>query len=167
VEESRRDELAKEVAWLQKSKHRLRFRFSFSITSSPRCLIHHSRIRRKSPGRTGLPARLAAECQRLPKNHATFQIRQRKTKPSKAGYAMKASEQQTVWFFRIRTPTAIPLCDAYTSLSLGRSCISTKPTGSRCSLTTMRSSMLRSLKMRRASTAISVSRAETGLGVMT
>ena len=56
---------------------------------------------------------------------------------------------------------------AQTALSLGRSCESMRPIGSRFELTTIRSSMLRSLKIWMASAAKASSRRQIGLRVMT
>ena len=47
-------------------------------------------------------------------------------------------------------------------LSFGRSCESTRPTGSRFTFTTIKSSMFRSLKIFSASTASASSRMQTG-----
>jgi uncharacterized protein (DUF1501 family) len=54
---------------------------------------------------------------------------------------------------RLGNPALGDVFPGYSSFNLGRSCESTRPTGSRFSLITMRSSMLRSLKIRSASTA--------------
>src|ERR1700733_6110434 len=51
--------------------------------------------------------------------------------------------------------------------NFGKSCESTKPTGSRFTFTTIKSSMFRSLKIFKASTASAFSQMQIGLGVIT
>src|ERR1035437_9325579 len=73
-----------------------------------------------------------------------------------AGHAHENQNGRTLWRFAV-----------HTIFSFGKSCESTRPTGSFFVFTTMRSSMLRSLKILSASTASAFSQMQTGRGVIT
>jgi len=71
------------------------------------------------------------------------------------------------WILEIKPCNLSNLKNDYTIFSFGKSCESTRPTGSRFAFTTMRSSMFRSLKIFSASTARAFSQMQIGLGVIT
>ena len=71
------------------------------------------------------------------------------------------------WILEIKPGGLSNLKNDYIIFSFGKSCESTRPTGSRFAFTTMRSSMFRSLKIFSASTARAFSQMQIGLGVIT